>query len=182
MKHHGTQEMVTPRLLLRPFVLEDADSMLEIWIADPTIQHEYGEPVYATIGEVRSLLESWSSQYSQPDFYRWAIIEIATGACVGQIAFCRVYSEEATAEIEYCIGQSRWGRGYANEALSAVIDYAFTNTGFVRLEAYHRVENRKSGRVLQKSCMQITDTVLRFVKAGVEPHGEVCYCIEKGKQ
>ena len=182
MKHHGTKEMVTSRLLLRPFVLEDAGSMLENWIADPAIQHEYGEPVYAAISEVRTLLEYWISRYSQPDFYRWAIIETATDDCIGQIAFCRVYSEEATAEIEYCIGQSRWGRGYANEALSAVIDYAFANTGFVRLEAYHRAENQKPGRVLQKSCMTITDTVLRFAKAGVEPHGEVCYCIEKGNQ
>lgn len=182
MKHAGTQPMDTQRLRLRPFRIEDSDSMLENWIADPTIQHEYGEPVYATPKEVTALLERWISQYSQPDFYRWAIIETATGTCIGQIAFCRVYSEEATAEIEYCIGQSRWGRGYANEALSAVIDLAFGQTGFTKLEAYHRTENIKSGRVLEKSSMYRTDTVLRFTKAGMEPHGEVCYCIEKGNQ
>lgn len=182
MKHCGTQSIHTDRLLLRPFELTDGISMLENWIADPAIQFEYGEPVYSAIGEVTALLECWIRQYAQLDFYRWAIVEMATGVCIGQIAFCRVYSEEATAEIEYCISQSRWGRGYANEALSAVIDFAFGQTGFTKLEAYHRAENTKSGRVLEKSSMYRTDTVLRFTKAGMEPHGEVCYCIEKGNQ
>lgn len=178
MKHIGTRPIQTTRLLLRPFERTDAASMLENWIADPAIQHEYGEPVYPTICEVEALLERWISQYRQPDFYRWAIIETATDACIGQIAFCRVYSDVETAEIEYCIGQSRWGRGYANEALSAVIAYAFEKTDFAKLEAYHRAENAKSGRVLEKSSMHRTDTVRRFVLAGEVPEGEVCYCIE----
>ncbi|MBE5793100.1 MAG: GNAT family N-acetyltransferase [Clostridiales bacterium] len=179
MKHAGTQPMDTQRLHLRPFRIEDSASMLENWIADPAVQHEYGEPVYSTFDEVNAQLERWISQYSQPDFYRWAIIETATDACIGQIAFCRVYSDVKTAEIEYCIGQSRWGKGYANEALSAVIAYAFENTGFTKLEAYHRAENRKSGRVLEKSSMHQVDTVRRFVLTGESPAGEVCYCIEK---
>lgn len=179
MKRCGTRPIHTARLLLRPFEPTDGISMLENWIADPAIQHEYGEPVYQTIGEVDALLEQWISRYSQPDFYRWAIIEKETGACMGQIAFCRVYTDVKTAEIEYCIGQSRWGRGYANEALSAVIGYAFEQTGFTKVEAYHRAENRKSGRVLEKSSMRRTDTVRRVVLAGEAPAGEVCYCIEK---
>ncbi len=179
MQHNGTQPIHTRRLILRPFVPEDCAGMLENWIADPEIQHEYGEPVYHTEREVQGLLEHWLRKYQQPDFYRWAIVETETNVCIGQIAFCRVYDDEATAEIEYCIGQSRWGRGYANEALAAVIGYAFENTGFTKLEAYHRAENKKSGRVLQKSRMQITDTVLRFIRAGAQPHEEVCYCIKK---
>ena len=72
------------------------------------------------------------------DFYRWAIIEKKSMENIGQIAFCRVYSECNTAEIEYCIGENFWGNGYANEALAAVIDFTFKNTGFHKLEAYHR--------------------------------------------
>lgn len=181
MKHCGTQPVDTPRLCLRPFRLSDTGSMLENWIADPAVQHEYGEPVYQTMDEVKILLEQWVNRYSEPDFYRWAIIEQETKACIGQIAFCRVYSDVKTAELEYCISRSRWGMGYANEALSGVIGFAFEKTDFVKLEAYHRAENRKSGRVLEKSRMHRADTVRRFVLAGETPVGEVCYCIEKEK-
>jgi RimJ/RimL family protein N-acetyltransferase len=95
------------------------------------------------------------------------------------IKLSKVWDDCLTAEIEYCIGKRFWGRGYAGEALSALVRYAFENTDFVKLEAYHRAENTKSGRVLEKSSMHKTDTVQRFVHEGVVPAGEVCYCITK---
>lgn len=55
--------------------------------------------------------------------------------------------------------------------------FSFKNTEFIKLEAYHRIENVKSGRVLEKSIMHITDTVERFIREKSLPHGEVCYCI-----
>lgn len=182
MEHCGTQPIDTRRLLLRPFTPTDRDDLLAYWIADPEIQHEYGEPVYTTPEAVDTLLAAWVAQYAQADFYRWAIVEKETDACIGQIAFCRVYSQQKTAEMEYCISRSCWGRGYANEALAAVIAFAFSHTGFEKLEAYHREENEKSGRVLEKSSMRRTDTVQRFRIAGVQPRGEVCYCIEKSNK
>lgn len=179
MNHVGTQTFETARLICRPFILEDCEDMLENWIANPNVQAEYGEPVYTTVSQVKTLLTEYINKYNNPDFYRWAIIEKASNKNIGQIAFCRVYSDCQTAEIEYCIGEPFWGNGYAGEALSALIDFTFHNTGFIKLEAYHRNENTKSGRVLEKSAMHITDNVERFLRDNSLPHGEVCYCIEK---
>jgi len=179
MKHIGTQAFDTYRLILRPFVSLDAEGMLRNWAADPDIQNEYGEPVYSDIQQVNGLLKKYMDGYESPDNYRWAIIEKFSGENIGQIAFCKVWEDCRTAEIEYCIGKRFWGHGYAGEALSAVIRYAFSFTDFEKLEAYHRAENTKSGRVLEKSEMHKTDTVQRFVREGIVPEGEVCYCIEK---
>lgn len=179
MNHCGTQTITTERLLLRPFRMTDAADMLELWIADPSVQSEYGEPTYETIDAVETLLNKWMAGYESPAFYRWAMSERESGRCVGQIAFCRVYEDCRAAEIEYCVSRNLWGRGYAGEALAAVIDHIFANTDFAWLEAYHRVENARSGRVLQKSSMTVTETVERFRRAGEEPMGEVCYRIEK---
>ena len=179
MKHIGTQMFETTRLIFRPFIQEDCMDMLENWIANPNVQFEYGEPVYTTVEQVETLLAEYISNYNKLDFYRWAIIEKASNKNIGQIAFCRVYSDCQIAEIEYCIGESFWGNGYASEALSALIDFTFNNTDFEKLEAYHRSENSKSGRVLEKSVMHITDSVERFSRENVLPHGEACYCIEK---
>lgn len=171
----------TERLLCRPFRYSDADDMLRNWAADPDIQTEYGEPVYTDIAQVNELLDQYISPAGEKSRYRWAIIEKASGENIGQIAFCKIWEDCLTAEVEYCIGKRFWGRGYAGEALSALIGYTFSHTPIEKLEAYHRAENTKSGRVLEKSDMLITKTVQRFVREGTEPEGEVCYCIEKGK-
>ncbi len=179
MLHTGTQTIGTERLLLRRFELSDGESMLRNWISEPQVQEEYGEPVYPDMEQVSGLLGKWTAAYARPDFYRWAVIERKSGECIGQIAFCRVYDDIAAAEIEYCIGSRFWGHGFAGEALSAVIAHTFASTGFVRLEAYHRAENVKSGRVLEKSSMHVTDNVERFRRQGIAPEGEVCYCITR---
>ncbi|MDD6492410.1 MAG: GNAT family N-acetyltransferase [Firmicutes bacterium] len=179
MKHSGTQTIETPRLLLRRFVHEDCSDMMKNWIANPKVQFEYGEPIYTTHLQIDDLLSEWCNNYKKSDFYRWAIIEKEHNENIGQIAFCKVYSDCQTAEIEYCIGEAFWGMGYAVEALSAVINFAFNHTDFCKLEAYHRVENSKSGRVLEKSAMHITDNVQRFIRENTLPEGKVCYCITK---
>ncbi len=182
MNHTGTSPIGTERLLLRPFCADDLHDMHKNWIADPAVQHEYGEPCYETAEQADALLQTWLASYANPAFYRWAIIERESGKNIGQIAFCRVYDDCKTAEIEYCIGQAFWGHGYAGEALAALIAHTFTNTDFDRLEAYHRAENLKSGRVLEKSQMHRTETVERFRRAGEQPVGEICYCITREEQ
>lgn len=179
MKHAGTQTIETERLILRRFVPDDRDDMLRNWASDPAVQHEYGEPTYETPEAAEGLLRQYLAGYARQDCYRWAIVARENGRNIGQIAFCKVWEDCETAEIEYCIGADFWGHGYAGEALEAVIAWTFAQTGFRRLEAYHRAENPKSGRVLQKSAMHRTDTVERFRRAGETPAGEVCYCIER---
>lgn len=181
MRYCGTKTIKTPRLILRKFEIGDREDMLKYWISDPNIQSEYGEPVYTTEAEVLGLLGNWIDKYKNPEFYRWAIIEVGSLINIGQIAFCRVYPELSIAEIEYCIGASFQKNGYALEALEAVIEYALKEDAFQKLEAFHRIENVKSGRVLEKSSMYITDNVQRFIIENVNPEGEVCYCITRNE-
>ena len=63
-----------------------------------------------------------------------------------------------------------------------MIDYTFANTDFALLEAYHRAENEKSGRVLAKAAMHRTETVELFRRAGESPEGEVCYRINNSAE
>lgn len=93
MHHIDTKTFQTDRLLCRQFKAEDCEDMLKNWIANPNIQFEYGEPVFTTVSEVKDLLAKYIEGYKNPDFYRWAIIEKKSGENIGQIAFCKVYSD-----------------------------------------------------------------------------------------
>ena len=57
LEHTGTIYMETERLVLRKFSYEDIPNMLKNWIANPNVQHEYGELEYKTVAEVKELLD-----------------------------------------------------------------------------------------------------------------------------
>lgn len=157
--HVGTQIIATDRLILRPFALQDADSMYKNWINDPEVQSNYGEAVYNDINLVKDLLQKWILSYSNHEFYRWAIILKDDGECIGQVAFCSIDLEHNYADIEYCIGRDFQRCGHASEALTAVIRFVFEQTPLNRLQAFHRGRNAASGKVLRKAHMKYEGTL-----------------------
>ena len=72
------------------------------------------------------------------------------------IGACGVALQDETPELGYWLGVEHWGKGYATEALHAVIDYAFTDLEHTALQAGARVTNPASRRVLEKCGFQWT--------------------------
>src|ERR1700693_3923900 len=73
--------------------------------------------------------------------------ETIVGACGGVL-------QEETPQRGYWLGLPFWGKGYATEALHAVIDYAFTDLEHEALQAGARVTNPASRRGLEKCGFQ----------------------------
>lgn len=163
LNHTGTQTIETQRLILRRFRIADTQSVFENWISDPEVQNNYGETTCNTIAGAKQILEKWISSYNNNGFYRWAVIQKGTNENIGQIAFYLVDSKNQRADVEYCIGQSYRGNGYAPEALRAVIDYAFTHVNFNRIQAFHRSKNAASGKVLHKAGMKYEGTLKQYL-------------------
>ncbi len=62
--------------------------------------------------------------------------------------------DNGRGEIGYWLGRLHWGKGYATEAVQAVVDAAFTWTDTEALKAGVFLANEASRRVLQKSGFQ----------------------------
>ena len=150
MNDVGTQKIETERLILRQFEYADSVSMLKNWVADEDVQLKYGEPVYSTESEVRQLLDKYINGYKGSHYYRWAIIEKASGECAGQIAFFLVDSKNHFAEIEYCIGTAFQRRGYATEATNALIKFGFEKIDLHKVQICVRPVNLPSKGVIEK--------------------------------
>ncbi len=162
LNHIGTQTIETERLLLRRFAYTDDDAMLKYWIADEKVQSMYSEPVYSTKEAVKELLDSYISSYERADYYRWAIIDRETGACIGQIAFFLVDSKNHFAEIEYCIGSDFQCRGYATEATKAIIKYGFEQIHLHKIQICTKTINKPSKRVIEKCGFTYEGTLRDF--------------------
>lgn len=164
LKSSFTTEVNTERLLLRRFAPTDADSVFRNWAADPDVQLNYGEPVYDTPQKVSELINSYVSKYDDPYFYRWAVIEKDTGECIGQIAYFLVDPKNEFAEIEYCIGASFQGKGYATEACKEIIRYGFDVIGLHKVQICCRTTNQKSRSVIEKCGLVYEGTLRDYFK------------------
>jgi RimJ/RimL family protein N-acetyltransferase len=82
----------------------------------------------------------------------YAICE-PSGIVLGAINL-RLELPHQRGELGYWIGEPYWGRGYATEAVSALIRYGFDTVGLNRIYARHLARNPASGRVMAKAGMQ----------------------------
>jgi RimJ/RimL family protein N-acetyltransferase len=139
----------TERLALRAPRLEDAKMVATLAndrrIAENTarIPHPY------TLSDAETFIGG-ASKSGEAVFLITLRDTTVVGAC-GVI-----FQYEATPELGYWMGVPYWGKGYATEALHAVIDYAFTDLGHEALQAGARVTNPASRRVLEKCGFQWT--------------------------
>jgi RimJ/RimL family protein N-acetyltransferase len=81
------------------------------------------------------------------------------------IGVCGVDLREDGAEIGYWLGVPYWGRGFATEAVRAVIDHAFGDLEHETLQSGARVSNPASRRVLEKCGFQWTGVRLTRIRA-----------------
>lgn len=138
--------MRTPRLLLRDLTPRDARRIAMLasdWdIARMTgrIPHPYSE----------ELAFQWLTDLADGEFVQGIV---HNGDLVG---LCGFMPEGNAAEIGYWIGKPWWGRGFATEAVGALINYCFTECGFERLTCGHFVDNPASARVIAKLGFQFT--------------------------
>jgi RimJ/RimL family protein N-acetyltransferase len=89
------------------------------------------------------------------------VITLANGTLIGA---CGLEAREGRS-IGYWLGQAYWGKGYATEAVHALIDHAFGDLDHEALQASARVTNPASRRVLEKCGFQWTGVGLCRVRA-----------------
>ena len=90
---------------------------------------------------------------SHPDQWEWYaiwMIELKDGTHIGELCF-KGLSEKGTAEIGYGISDEYQGHGYATEAVSALVEWAFNQSGVIGITAEADQTNIASTRVLEKT-------------------------------
>ncbi len=153
MRHKGTAELRTQRLLLRRFTPEDAAAVYENWAGDSRVTRFLSWPTHRNIGETKTVLALWEASYLRDDFYIWGIV--FEGRLSGSIGVTAIDEKNHSCEVGYCLAFDCWNRGIMSEALNCVLRYLLEEVGFRRVEARHHVDNPASGRVMKKCGMKV---------------------------
>jgi ribosomal-protein-alanine N-acetyltransferase len=146
---HSPRELRTPRLLLRPWRRGDEE---------PLLRHANNPNI------VRLLRDRFPSPYTRRHANQWiSMMEARQGVPtdfaivdgdepVGGIGI-DVLADEARigGELGYWVAEARWGRGYAREAVTAIVPYAFDVLALHRVQASVYAPNAASIRVLEQT-------------------------------
>lgn len=156
---NSTPCLKTSRLILRAYTMEDVDSAhIELDTHPDVWQFDPGRPL--TWDERRSTVEGRIRDYGLPIFGSLAVTLKDSGQFIGycglQLYLCdRIPLSTPEVELFYKLGRNYWGRGYATEACSAVIDYAFRELRLIRIVTCTHRKNASSIALLQRLGMRI---------------------------
>jgi ribosomal-protein-alanine N-acetyltransferase len=176
MRHLGTIQLETKRLVLRKFTMNDAELMYKNWAHDDEVTKYLTWKSHKNIETTRNILENWITNYSKENFYQWAIVLKETNEPIGSISAVKQDDEIRMVHIGYCIGKKWWHKGITSEALKIVITFFFEKVGVNRIESRHDPKNPHSGKVMEKCGMKYEGTMRQ---ADINNQG-ICDCCEYG--
>lgn len=145
----------TERLILR--TIEDGDAVLQDRLLNTPA-------VMARLGGVKQLHEIEAkhakarAMHAQHGFSFLMMIEKATGELVGHCGIKQVDNplahNQGDHEIGWLVREDRWRRGYAEEAMHAVLDWAFGRVGAPHVVALTSRANAASWKLMEKLGMR----------------------------
>lgn len=140
----------TERLVLRNFVMDDGEAILEI-MSDGGRAHlsQYGP---LDMNYAYGFLNIMIKSYKDNGFGLWAVIEKKTQHLIGYCGIHKVKINEVEEmpELAYRIYKQLWGNGFATEAATGVRDYAFNVLKLPEIVSCIAHDNKKSMRVAEK--------------------------------
>jgi RimJ/RimL family protein N-acetyltransferase len=151
------EPIVTERLTLRRSIPEDAGEIAR-YRSDPMVRRYqgWGQTDAAT---VRRQIEEMADRLpGEPSgWVQFTVEERDGGGLVGDVGLSPADGEDGVILIGYTIDPASQGRGYATEAVRALIDYAFVTLGADLVRAYASAENIPSHRVVEKSGLKLME-------------------------
>lgn len=159
IRHCGTQEINTDRLLLRPFRSEDAEDIFNGWTSDSRVAEYTSWFVHNDISDTRGYVD-YILSLDKETSYDWIIEQ--DGNAIGTINVCYTNDHIGVAGIAYALSYDSWGKGYATEAARAVSKLLF-DIGYRKIIAGCDERNVGSVRVLEKIGMKQEACLRKFL-------------------
>jgi ribosomal-protein-alanine N-acetyltransferase len=164
---HATLRLQTERLVLRPYLPADLETVVERLVLDPDVirfWHVYTDPslpVEARREMGRREFGEWFGSALEAGLPVW-ILEAADpdlGSAGGFVGVAGVLPPEpelgAEPEVGYMLASAFHGRGLATEAVRALVEDALERPGITGLAAIVDAPNVASIRVLEKAGFRL---------------------------
>lgn len=139
----------TVRLRFSVWSEKDMPDALELW-GNPKVTKFIASDGKMSKEQVHQRLKKEIETYNSCNIQYWPIYLIETNQNIGCCGIRPYDSNKNIFEMGIHLKEQYWGKGFAQEACSAVIDYAFNNLKVNALFSGHNPKNTASARLLKK--------------------------------
>lgn len=153
----GFESIVTERLRLRRSEPDDAEAISR-YRSDPEVKRQQGwertdpESVRGDIEEMTGRVPGETGGWVQ-----FTVEEREGGRLVGDVGLSPADGEPGVVKVGYTIDPAFQGKGYATEAVRALVGYAFETLGADVVRAYASADNAASIRVAEHVGMRLIE-------------------------
>lgn len=149
------------QIYIREFESTDAEALLELNLSNRTIFQGITpatlDDYFYSLDAHLKLIENWKRGKEQGNRYEFGIFEMQNSTLIGIIALYK-FGPSEKCTLGYSLDKEHYGKGYATEAVRLILDIAFKELKFHRVDAGVMPRNIGSTRVLEK---------VGFVKEGL---------------
>jgi len=157
----------TDRLILRPLAADDLDIAITLW-TDPEVTRYVARRPFPK-DEMSQKMPIWIRRCAGGAVGIWCVIRKDTGEKLGSAVLLPLPVDvddtdwslvqgdtlpDGEIEIGYVYKREAWGHGYATEACTRLLQFAFEASSITDIVAVTDPENHASGHVLTKCGMQ----------------------------
>ncbi len=169
----ATPIIQTSRLVLRPFVRDDASDVFA-YASNPNVARFTTWQPHLSIANSAGFIE-WVLDRG-PDQHTWAILRLDQPTVIGAIEFGLTGAAEA--DFHYVLSEPFWNHGFMTEAARAVLAWGLEHYPMVRRVVTQAIkQNIASQRVMEKCGLTFDRTVLVKWEKFDEPIEECQYIL-----
>lgn len=172
---HGTTKLRTDRLTLRKYRPEDAEALYLELGKDEAMYEFSGWNPYATLEMARETVSRFIDSYGDPHSYSWVMD--SENVFLGTIGAYDYHDDQI--ELGLSVVRKAWGRGYATEALKAVLDYLTEDEGILCVTAWCASDNIGSKRAMEKAGMKFIHTEMGGLSIGDRLYNKMIFEFRK---
>jgi ribosomal-protein-alanine N-acetyltransferase len=149
----------TPRLILRPLALEQADDLFHIYNDAETLRYWHTLPHQNPI-ETSHMIASMLGGC------HWTVFTRETSQAIGVVG----HLDSRIPGMGYIIRREDWRKGYGLEAVGAALEYGFTSLKLNRVELWIHAANIASVSLAQKAGFRQRGQFYQRYSHHAEPH------------
>ena len=147
------QVLQTPRLILRGLETSDDKVIFQLRSSEEVNRYLERKPA-KTIEDARAHMRRL---FEGPDLFFWGLESRDEKKLIGTICLWNLERDKNIAEIGYELLPAYHGRGFMDEAIKAVVKYAFNIMKLDSITAWTHKENVASFRLLEKNGFTLSE-------------------------